>query len=70
MKMTRKRTLLVIAVFAALLVAVAWYQFGRHRVPPGQPPLATLDGSSLAAFKADFNAASGQMRIVLLLSPT
>ena len=70
MTLTRKRTPLVIAVFAVLLAAVAWYQFGRHSVPPGQPPLATLDASSLAAFKADFNAASGQVRMVLLLSPT
>lgn len=43
---------------------------GEQTAPAGQPPLADLNSQSLAAFKDQFNLASDQVRIILLLSPT
>ena len=68
--MTRRRKLLVIAVIAAALIGAAWYQFGGHRTPKGQPPLTDLNAASLDQLRADFNASAGEARMILLLSPT
>jgi hypothetical protein len=48
---------------------------GRHfyrgeTVPAGQPPLVSLTSTNFDQLRAAFNAASGEVRIVLLLSPT
>jgi hypothetical protein len=63
-----KRKPLVIAI---LLLAVAgWAVYSRYvpgRTPPGQPALADLDAAS---FEQQFRAASGDMRLLVLLSPT
>ena len=64
----RRRILLVILVL--LLGFGAWYQFGSHDAPAGQAPLRALAGASLDPLAEDFNHASSQVRIVLLLSPT
>ena len=67
--MTRRR--IVIGTWlTVLLVALAWWRFGAHDVPSGQPPLATLDATTVSALREDFNAAAGQVRIIVLLSPT
>jgi hypothetical protein len=68
--MTRKRVLWALVLVAALGIAVAWYVRGPRAVPPGQPPLATLSPSALEALRADFNRAAGQVRVIILLSPT
>ena len=65
-----RRRLLWLSPLLLLALAVAWYALlGRH-APAGQPPLATLDGSSLAALRLDFNRESDKIRIIVLLSPT
>lgn len=66
----RHRKLLVLAVIVAALIGAAWYQFGGHRTPEGQPPLADLNAASLDQLRADFNAAADETRMILLLSPT
>lgn len=69
--MTRVNRLLVLTVVIATIVgALAWVQYGPRQTPAGQPPLAYLDPSSLQALKADFNRASGETRVLVLLSPT
>ena len=68
--MKRSRKITLIAVIAVLLLAAAWYQFGGHRTSPGQPPLAELNAANLDQLRAEFNAASDQPRMILLLSPT
>ena len=68
--MTKGRKIALVGVIVALLLAAAWYQFGGHRTAPGQPPLAELNAGSLEQFRADFNAAVDQPRMIVLLSPT
>ena len=67
MRRVRIPLLVVLLVLAA---GYGWWQFGTRYVPEGQPPLATLHPASLAALKEDFNRASGDTRIIVLLSPT
>jgi hypothetical protein len=43
---------------------------GPGTAPVGQPAMATLTKGNLESFREAFNQASGQTRIILLLSPT
>lgn len=52
------------------VTALGWWRFGTRIVPSGQRPLVTLDGAAMAGFREDFNKASGEVRIIALLSPT
>jgi hypothetical protein len=68
--MRSRRRALALAVVVALVAALAWWQLGARVVPAGQPPLATLDTASVAALREDFNRAAGDVRVIVLLSPT
>lgn len=65
-----RRAAILVGVPAILLAAASWYEFAGHQAPAGQPPLAELNAASLATFEAAFNRQAGEIRIVLLLSPT
>jgi hypothetical protein len=67
--MNRKRLFLA-ALIVVLVGAAAVWRFVPGEVPPGQPPLATLDAASLDTLRADFNRHAHQVRVVILLSPT
>ena len=54
---------------AALLAGIALWRM-NPATPPGQELLAVLGASNFATFEQAFDAASGQTRLVLLLSPT
>jgi hypothetical protein len=58
-----------VLVLAGLL-ALGRYYFGGERVPDGQPPLVSLSATNFDQLRAAFNEASGEVRIVLLFSPT
>ena len=66
----KTRSLVIVAVLAALLGALGWYGWAERKVPAGQPPLATLDAASLDSVRSEFNAHADKVRIVVLLSPT
>jgi hypothetical protein len=60
-------------VATMLLVAVgacAWLKWSPRTVPAGQPQMAALDAKSLPGFRAAFNGAEGNVRILAMLSPT
>jgi len=61
--------ILTALVFACLL-ALCWHFYGGTRVPAGQPPLVTLTSTNFEQLRAAFNEATGEVRVVLLLSPT
>jgi hypothetical protein len=67
---TRRPRRIAIAVVTLLLAAAAYGYFGTHRVPAGQPALVTIEAGSLDSLRHDFNRASGETRIIVLLSPT
>ena len=60
------RYLILIAVIAAL-GGLAYYAYFPGRTPAGQPPLANF---VQAGFDGQFHAASGEARLLVLLSPT
>lgn len=66
----KKRLIIAGAVVFLLVAALGWLLWGPSRVPPGQPPLVTLDGTNVAMLQRTFNEASNQVRVIVLLSPT
>jgi len=54
----------------AIAGALAGYLLRTPHTPSGQPALQALKGQDLAAFREDFNKAAGEVRVILLLSPT
>jgi hypothetical protein len=68
--MRNRRRALALTAVVALAAMFGWWQLGARAVPAGQPPLVTLDSSSIAALRDDFNRAAGGVRILVLLSPT
>jgi hypothetical protein len=67
--MKKPLSILALLVLVGLLV-LGWHFYGAARVPTGQPPLVSLTSSNFNQLRTAFNAASGEVRIVLLLSPT
>jgi len=65
------KRLTILAVLATVgLLSLGWYFYGGAKVPAGQPSLVSLTPTNFDKLRAAFNAASGEVRIVLLLSPT
>lgn len=69
--MVMKKRLSIVAVLMIIgLLPLGWYFYGGSTVPAGQPPLAALTSANFEQLRKAFNAAAGNVRIVLLLSPT
>jgi hypothetical protein len=66
----KKRLGIVAALACAVLLTLAWHYYGGTKVPAGQPPLVALTSTNFEHLRAAFDAAYGDVRIVLLLSPT
>ena len=66
--MTIKRILGLGAI--AAVGAAIFYYYGGHQAPDGQPPLAELSPANFASFQEAFNKADGEVRVVLMFSPT
>jgi hypothetical protein len=66
-----KTRLSILAAFAiVVLLVVARHFHAGAAVPSGQQPLVSLTPDKIGQLRAAFNKASGDVRIVLLLSPT
>jgi hypothetical protein len=65
-----KRKYIVAPVLVAVLLAAVLYLYGGGQTPSGQPPLRSVTAENVADIKNQFNAATGEVRVVLLLSPT
>jgi hypothetical protein len=66
--MNRKRVLLVVVLL--LVFGVAYYFYGGHVTPQGQPPLVSFSAGDLTPLKTPFNASASSVRVVVMLSPT
>jgi len=68
----RSKTGLALAALALLALGGVWtwLMLGPRRTPESQPPLATLDASTLQAFKDAFNADAEAVPVLALFSPT
>lgn len=59
------------SIVAALAVAGAlFYFYTGHEAPPGQTALVDLKPENADTFRSAFNASKGEIRLLLLLSPT
>jgi len=67
--MNNRLGILVVLVLAGLL-ALGSHFYGGSKVPAGQPPVLSLTPSNFDQLRTAFNGASGEVRIILLLSPT
>ena len=66
-----KKLLSILAVFVLVgLLALGRHFYSGETAPAGQRPLVSLTSTNFDQLRAAFNAASGEVRIVLLLSPT
>jgi hypothetical protein len=65
-----KRRYLFGAIVAALLLAGIIYLYSGGQAPAGQAPLQTVTAQNVGEIKSAFNAANGDVRVLLLLSPT
>jgi len=65
----KNRRLLWGLLFIALLALFLWYQ-SIPAVPEGQPALVTIDTSSVAELRTEFNRNVDRVRMIVLLSPT
>ncbi len=66
----KKRLSILAGLVLVGLFALGWYYYGGTTVPAGQSPLTSLTAENFDQLRTAFNAASGEVRIVLLLSPT
>jgi hypothetical protein len=66
----KKRLTIIAALVVVGLLALGYHFYGGEKVPAGQPPLVSLASSNVDQLRTAFNGASGDVRIVLLLSPT
>ena len=57
-------------VLMAAMLMVAWHRSAPRFAPAGQPPLASLGPDGIAPVRDLFNASAGDVRLLLMLSPT
>jgi hypothetical protein len=65
-----KARYIIVTVFAALLLAASLYLYSGSQTPAGQVPLRNITAENISDIKNEFNAANGDVRVLLLLSPT
>jgi hypothetical protein len=66
-----KKGVSILAVIVIIgLSTLGWHFYGGSKVPAMQPPLVFLTSSNFDQLRTSFNDATGEVRIVLLLSPT
>jgi hypothetical protein len=58
------------ALATAALAGALVYFYGGSQAPAGQAPLQSLTSQNVAEIKNAFNAANGDARVLVLLSPT
>jgi hypothetical protein len=66
-----KLRLSILAVLVtAGLSGLGWHFYGGEKVPAGQLPMVSLTSVNFEQLRTAFNLAAGDVRVVLLLSPT
>ena len=65
-----KRTWTIILAAIGLSVLGGIYFTRAGHAPADQPSLVEMNGSTLSVLQAEFNRASADLRVILLLSPT
>jgi len=64
------RRILPVAALLAVVAALSWRAWGPTHTPPPQPGLESLTAQNFPEFEKAFDDAAGNVRMILLLSPT
>ena len=65
-----KRRNVGLALAALVIFAGLFYLYGGHQTLTGQAPLADLNAANLSELRNEFNGSKGNVRMLVLLSPT
>lgn len=65
-----KRKFILGGAVVIVLIGLGLYLYGGGQTPPGQAPLMRLTTQNVGGIKNAFNAAQGEVRVLLFLSPT
>jgi outer membrane lipopolysaccharide assembly protein LptE/RlpB len=68
--MKNRLSIAALVLVIVALAALTWHFYGGQRVPAGQPSLVSLTPENFDQLRRSFNMATGEVRVVLLLSPT
>jgi hypothetical protein len=68
--MKTRNAIILIALIALVILSRTGVLSPKGHAPAGQPAMVELDAQKLESLREDFNAASSQTRIVLLVAPT
>lgn len=61
----------ILALFAIFAIGgLLYYLYAGRQTPSHQPPLIELTPETITSFEKAFNASQGEVRVLLLLSPT
>jgi hypothetical protein len=66
--MNGRRIVLVVIVLIGL--GVAYFLYGGHATPAGQPPLVSFASGDVTPLKTAFNNSAASIRVLVMLSPT
>jgi len=66
----RRAVRAAVFVLMTALLRVAWHRSSPRSTPAGQPPLASLGPDGIAPVRDLFHADAGDVRLLLMLSPT
>jgi hypothetical protein len=66
----KKKSAIVVAALALVLLLAVAYVWGPSSTPPGQETLVALSSTNFSEFENAFDADLDAPRLVLLLSPT
>jgi len=66
--MSRKLIFVILLIIMAL--GIAYYFYGGHKTPKGQPALVSFSSDDLTPLKTAFNSSASSVRVLVMLSPT
>ena len=65
-----KRKYILLVLILVVVFAVAYYFYGGHSTPKGQPALLSFSSGDLTPLKTSFNNSASAIRVLVMLSPT
>lgn len=65
-----KQKYILFVLVGIVVFGAAYYFYGGHSTPKGQPALMSFSSGDLAPLKTAFNNSASSIRVLVMLSPT